>query len=37
MMYVERDDLYKKATILRSGFYRTDLFTYELTLKRRTR
>jgi GntR family transcriptional regulator len=38
MLYVERDYLHKKAMILRSvGFYRTDLFTYELTLKRRNR
>ncbi len=38
VLYVERDYLHKKEMILRSvGFYRTDLFTYELTLKRRTR
>jgi GntR family transcriptional regulator len=38
MLYVERDYLHKKAMVLRSvGFYRTDLFTYELTLKRQTR
>ena len=37
-LYVERDYLHKKAMILRSvGFYRTDLFSYELTLKRRMR
>jgi DNA-binding GntR family transcriptional regulator len=38
VLYVERDYLHKKEMVLRSvGFYRTDLFTYELTLKRRTR
>ena len=38
MLYIERDYLHKKEMVLRSvGFYRTDLFTYELTLKRRTR
>lgn len=38
VLYVERDYLHKKEMILRSvGFYRTDLFTYELTLKRRSR
>ena len=38
VLYVERDYLHKKEMILRSvGFYRTDLFTYELTLKRRAR
>ena len=38
VLYVERDYLHKKEMLLRSvGFYRTDLFTYELTLKRRSR
>jgi hypothetical protein len=38
MLYVERDYLHKKAMTLRSvGYYRTDLFSYELTLKRRNR
>jgi GntR family transcriptional regulator len=38
VLFVERDYLHKKDRILSSvGFYRTDLFTYELTLKRRTR
>lgn len=37
VLYVERDYLHKKEMVLRSvGFYRTDLFSYELTLKRRT-
>lgn len=37
VLYVERDYLHKKDMVLRSvGFYRTDLFSYELTLKRRT-
>jgi GntR family transcriptional regulator len=37
VLYVERDYLHKKHMLLRSvGFYRTDLFSYELTLKRRT-
>ena len=36
VLYVERDYLHKKDMVLRSvGFYRTDLFSYELTLKRR--
>jgi len=37
VLYVERDYLHKKEMVLRSvGSYRTDLFSYELTLKRRT-
>jgi GntR family transcriptional regulator len=36
VLYVERDYLHKKEMVLRSvGSYRTDLFSYKLTLKRR--
>ena len=36
VLWVERDYLHRKETILRSlGFYRSDLFRYELTLKRK--
>jgi DNA-binding GntR family transcriptional regulator len=36
VLLVERDYLYKKETVMRSvGFYRSDLFSYELTLKRK--
>lgn len=38
VLYVERDYLHKKQLILRTiGFYRSDLFSYELQLKRKRR
>ncbi|HEY7560228.1 MAG TPA: GntR family transcriptional regulator [Candidatus Binatia bacterium] len=36
VLYVERDYLHNKAMVLKTvGYYRSDLFSYELTLKRR--
>jgi GntR family transcriptional regulator len=36
VLYVERDHFYKKRLIMRTaGFYRSDLFRYELKLKRK--
>jgi GntR family transcriptional regulator len=36
VLYVERDYLHNKTMVLRTlGYYRSDLFSYELTLKRR--
>ena len=36
VLWVERDYLYRKETIVRSvGLYRSDLFSYKLTLKRK--
>lgn len=36
VLFVTRDYLHKKETVLKSeGFYRSDLFRYELTLKRK--
>lgn len=38
VLFVERDYLHKKEMVLRTiGYYRSDLFSYELTLKRRMR